>query len=254
MKLTRRASLAGVLVVLAVVLGGCGETEIETRTVAVPLPTPVPSQTPEPVERPLPEATPGSGSVIVSGDPAGDATKSGVTGGGPSDDGSGEVSGGGLAGDAKAVARIQAQLPSFLGYITLDGDQALSVITELVNFVPAFGALSHVTTVTNCAVDYGVVGMRAYLAPDRSHAGAVVVVSHTQIQPGQLATIAAQCFISQVLSGGPGFDPCFTSYSIDNQVDGVNDRYYIFTGATNGQFCDAVRSAHANFNPQPIRL
>ena len=251
MELARCVSLGGLLVLLAAVIGGC--TETETRTVIEPLPTPVPSQTPEPAKRPLPHAEPEDRSVIVSGEPPAQTTESGVTGGGPSEDASGgEVTGGGPGGDPAAVARIEAQLPVFLGYTPYNGDQALSFINDMVRVFPALAPLSSVTKVVGCAIEYGVVAARGYLAPDFSHGGAVVVVSHMHIQPANLATIGAKCFIFDVLGGGPGFQPCLTSYMIDNQVEGVNDRYYVFVGGSFGGFCDAVRMAHSAFNPRPI--
>jgi hypothetical protein len=237
--------LAGALVALTVVAIGCGAEK--TTTVLESPPVPTPASTPAPAERKLPPMTdPSRRAPVTAPTAGGDVTGGGqVTGGGPA------------AGDPAAVARINAQYPQVPGdYILTDAD-ALGYIGRLGGLFPELNVvMSRLTTVGKCAIEFGLVGARAYLTPDYSQAGAIVVVSRNQA--GRLPSIAARCLVSEVLNGGPGtsggFQPCFSSYSIDDTVDGVVDRYYIFTGGTNGAWCDLVRDFHKNFNPQPIRF
>lgn len=233
-QLQRLTGLAVFLAALAAALSGCGSDE--TRTVLVSQPVPAPATEPDPASRSLPSIPDPSQEDPVT-------EKGDVVGGGPA------------SGDPDAVVRINAQYPEVPGSIILTDAKALEYIGRLARFFPELNVvMSRLTKVAKCAIDNGVVGARTYIAPDYSHAGAMVVISRLQSQ--QLPTIAAKCFISDLIGGGPSttgrFDPCFTSYTMENSVNGVVDRYYIFAGGTNQQWCTFFKSAHQHLNPQPI--
>jgi hypothetical protein len=163
------------------------------------------------------------------------------------------VTGGGPSGDPAAVARIKAQYPPRPpGYYVVEDSQAFEYMSRLAQFVPALSTVvSGLTTVGNCAVSYGVVGAKAYLAQDLMSFGAIVVVSGRQAQG--LALIAAKCIAQEVLGGGGGgFNPCFEKYRITNIFDNVQDTYYVFVGGTNQGWCNWAKYFHQKYGPEPI--
>jgi hypothetical protein len=215
---------------VALAFAGCGGTTTET-TVLVSHPVPELASAPSAKDGRLPSIK-------------------GADSGQPLADG-GSVTGGGPAGDPDAVARMNAQFPMVPGDITLTDAQALEYVGKLPALFPGLSTvMTNITKVSQCATSHGVVGARLYLAPDRSHLGAIVAVS--QIQSQKILEIAGRCLLKEAVGGGGpgGFDPCFTKYSIVDQVNGVTDRYYIFTAGTNAAWCNQVRQFHANFNPQ----
>jgi hypothetical protein len=148
---------------------------------------------------------------------------------------------------------MKAQFPVIPGDITLIDEQALAYIPKLQQYVPVpIPQLSAIRTVGKCAVSYGVVGARAYIARDLSRAGAIVVVSRGQAQ--ELPNIAARCLVNEVVGGGPAgpFQPCFSKYTIDDVVNGVQDHYYVFVAGTNREWCAYVETFHSSYNPQPL--
>jgi hypothetical protein len=231
MKTWRPARLGAVgLALVTLTFAGCGSSTTET-TVLVSHPVPELASSPSGKDGRLPSIR-------------------GADSGQPLADG-GSVTGGGPAGDPDAVARINAQFPPVPGDITLTDAQALDYIGKLPGLFPGLStAMTNITKVSRCAAENGIVGARAYIAPDYSRLGAIVVVS--QLQSQQILEIAGRCLLHEALGGGgpAGFNPCFDKYSIVDQVNGVTDRYYIFTAGTNAAWCEQVRQFHANFNPQ----
>jgi hypothetical protein len=241
----RVTRVLGLAVCLAALTVGCGETRLQTRTVTRPPPTPVPSETPEPARLAVSTVT-----VAPASKPGGSVPHAGEGSGG-GEGGNTGVSGGGPAGDPEAVARIEAQFPMIPGDITLGGDSALAYMDRLKTLVPGLPQMTAVTKVSNCAFTHGLVGVKAYVTPNLSRAGAVVVVSERQLD--HFASIAARCFIEEVSGGGGGgFDPCYESYSIRDSVAGVDDKYYIFVAGTSPSFCSYVHDSHRNFDIQPF--
>ena len=163
---------------------------------------------------------------------------------------SGDVIGGGPSEDAEAVARIDLLLNDIPGDYQVTGQDALAYAKELSELFPTLGpAFDKISIATDCAFTSGVIGAKAYLAPDLRHAGATVIVSGKQLQ--NLGPIALDCLAKQVLGtslpfggGEEGFDPCFDSYQLDALINGVTDRYYVFTAGTNPETCQYLRGAH----------
>jgi hypothetical protein len=141
------------------------------------------------------------------------------------------------------------------GDYTVSGSEALSYINDLVAFAPELNdEFSKLATEASCAMNYGVIDAKAYLTNDLTEAGAMVVLSNHQAQ--QLPVIALKCLVSQIIGGGPGvpsrFQPCFTSYTIEDSVAGVEDRYYVYAAGTNAAWCTYLKAFDGNFDPQPI--
>jgi hypothetical protein len=223
----------GMVLVVVTLMAGCSmDVQPEPDPLPEPslsLPEPSVTQVPEPPELPIP---------VASGD---------VIGGGPSE-------------DAEAVARINLLLNDIPGDYQVTGQDALAYANELSALFPTLGpAFDKVSVATDCAFTSGVIGAKAYLAPDLRHAGATVIVSGKQLQ--NLGAIALDCIVREVLGeslpfggGEEGFDPCFDSYQLDAVINGVTDRYYVFTAGTNPETCQYLRSAHEyqTLKPTPI--
>lgn len=160
----------------------------------------------------------------------------------------GVMGGGPLGGgDPEAVARIDAQLPDLSStYDQEIASAAFGYIAKLAEEIPSLGsAFNALGTVGRCALDYGIVGARAYIAQDLSAAGAIVVVSHNQLS--RAGQIALECLYDRVVSGGgpaDGFDPCLYWYSYETVTNGVADRYYVFVAGTNEATCADIYSVH----------
>jgi hypothetical protein len=233
--LQRLGGLALLVATLGAAAVGCGCGE-DTRTVLVSQPVPAPTGEPDPPSRHLP-------AISGAGQRGAVVEKDDVVGGGPA------------SGDEQAVVRLNAQFPDGAGTYVLTDAEALDYLNKAAAAFPELNlVVGRLKKVATCATEYGVVGARAYVAPDFSHAGAMVAISRLQLE--RLPQIAAKCFIDNVIGGGPSttgrFNPCFTSYSIDAQVNGVVDRYYIFAGGTNQAWCDYFAAYHRYLNPQPL--
>lgn len=167
--------------------------------------------------------------------------------------------GGPLTDDPQAVQRIDAQFvpvdTAVSSDYTVSGSEALSYIQDLAAFAPELDSqFSNLLTEANCALKYGVIDAKAYLTRDLTAAGGIVVLSNHQAQ--QLPVIALKCLVSQIIGGGPGapskFQPCFTSFTIDDTVNEVSDRYYFYVAGTNNAWCALVRNQEQQYDPQPI--
>lgn len=162
-----------------------------------------------------------------------------------------EVRGGGplSGGDPKAVARINALLPTLGEDIQLSGSDAISYAQQVANLIPAMSrTFSAFFTGANCALSYGVLGVRAYVRPDLTAASAIVILSQGQLQ--QAPQIAARCLVAEVLGGGGTWNPCAKTYNFAAQVDGVADRYYVLIVSTT-QACETIAAQHQRFSPSP---
>lgn len=165
------------------------------------------------------------------------------------------VSGGGpLSADAQAVARIELQLPAIPQDLQLTGLQALEYAGRLASAFPGLApAFNGLNQVARCAIQHGVIGAKAYITPELTAAGVMVVLSRGQLQ--QLPQIALRCFFSGVMGGGlteGGFSPCIRQYFYDAAINGVADRYFVVVGGTNTASCDLLESFHRRFNPTPF--
>ena len=107
-------------------------------------------------------------------------------------------------------------------------------------------------TVTGCLTRYGVAAAGAYIKPDLSAAGVMLVVSGTQLQ--QLGEIAVRCALDTVIDtgdvsgGGPsGFQPCVYRYYYDSTLDGVSDRFFVVVAAMNETTCYDIYRNHLQY-------
>jgi hypothetical protein len=168
--------------------------------------------------------------------------------------------GGPLTADAAAVQRIDDQFNPVDSAVGSDykvsGSDALSYIKDVAAFAPELSPeFSNLLTEANCALNYGIIDAKAYLTPDLTEAGAIVVLSHRTAQ--QLATAALKCLVSQVIGGGPGapseFQPCFTSFMIYDSVDNISNYYYFYVAGTDASWCTLVTNEEQQYDLQPIK-
>jgi hypothetical protein len=174
--------------------------------------------------------------------------------------------GGPLTSDPAAAARVRAQFPEATGsnaqawivgdHVVTDSE-ALFWIGLAVKAFPELGnSFANLATGAKCAVNLGVVGAEAYATPNYSEGGAILVVSHSQAQ--NLPLDALRCFVGHVLGGGPSapgpYQPCLTSYMIEDVTNGTPDSYYVYVAGTNAIWCTQVAAYHQNFDEQPIKL
>ncbi|MBT2519074.1 hypothetical protein J7E29_16655 [Streptomyces sp. ISL-90] len=167
--------------------------------------------------------------------------------------------GGGASEDPAAAARINALLTDIPNDYQATGQEALDYANRLATLFPALGpAFSKISVATGCAFSSGVLGAKAYATPDLRAAGVMLIVSGKQLQ--NLSAIAFDCLVNEVVSevfgGGPvgGFNPCFDSYQLDANVDGVDDRFYVFTAGTNQETCQYLRNSHIGLGLQPTPI
>lgn len=174
-----------------------------------------------------------------------------VTGGG------GDVSGGGPIGvDEAALARLVSQMPTASDDHVYEGQQALRFARWLpLAFPQTTVPVKVISPLATCMGNYGVVGVRGYLAHDYSAAAVVTVASHNQLQ--RLGDVVSSCVNDAtgggpVTGGGPG-GPCYRQHYYDaSTVDGVTDRYYVMMAATHENVCTFLQNQHNQYGPMPF--
>lgn len=173
--------------------------------------------------------------------------------------------GGPLTSDPAAAARVEqfpqptgpnAQ-PWIAGDHVVTDSEALFWIGLAVHAFPELGnSFADLAAGAKCAVNLGVVGVEAYATANYSEAGAILVISHKQAQ--NLPLDALRCIVGHVLGGGPSapgpYQPCFTSYMIEDVANGTQDSYYVYVAGTNAIWCSNVAAYHHSLNEQPINL
>src|ERR1700743_2641761 len=168
---------------------GCPSTGTTSSTEAVPpATTAAPTESQSQISTGTGETLPSVASLSnegsangANGAPAnGGPANGGPANGGPAN--GGPANGGPLSPDAAAVQRINAQFVPVdqvveTSYYTLSGSQALSYIQDVANFAPELNSeFSSLLTGASCALKYGVVGAKAYVAHNYTEAGAIVVL------------------------------------------------------------------------------
>ena len=171
-----------------------------------------------------------------------------VTGGGP------VVGGGG--GDAAAAARLAALVPNYPDDWQLTGTDAVGYMKTVASLFPGLAQTFNIISIgTDCALQYGVLDTRVYVASDSSAATALVIFSGAQFS--NLISIATQCFVNEVVGGGAaagagtGWDPCHDEYKFDAVFDTLQDTFYVAVASTNENGCVNIRAQHAKFGPVP---